>query len=77
MAGHRVYKSVVEAVKAHKIKEPFMASDFRKACHGFAEVTYNVFLNKNRVGNPGGNSELFVKVSPGTFKLLRPFKYGF
>ncbi len=38
--------------------------------------TYNAFLWKHRVGNPGGKTELFVKVSPGKFALKRPLKYG-
>jgi len=37
---------------------------------------YNAFLDKHAVGNPGGNSELFIRVTPGKFKLLRPIKYG-
>jgi hypothetical protein len=27
-----------------------------------------------RWGNPGGNTELFERVSSGKFKLLRPFR---
>ncbi len=76
MAGHKVYNSIVEAIRTGKLKEPFTSDDFRKACRGFAEGTYKVFLNKHRVGNPGGNSELFLRVVSGKFKLQRPFKYG-
>ena len=77
MAGHRIYKSMIEAVRENKLKEPFTSSDFRIACPGLGNGTYGAFLNKHRVGNPGGNSELFIRVSQGKFKLLRPFKYGF
>jgi hypothetical protein len=76
MAGHKVYRSIIEVVRANKLREPFTVTDFRRACPGLGEGTYQAFLNKHRVGNPGGNSELFIRVSPGKFKLLRPFKYG-
>ena len=77
MPGHRVYAAIVEAVKNGTLKESFGENDFRGACPGFAEVTYKVFLNKHRKGNPGGNSELFEKLGPRSFKLIRPYKYGF
>lgn len=76
MAGHRVYSATVAAVRAGRLTEPFSQRDFRRACPGFAEGTYRVFLNKHRRGNPGGNSELFERVSPGRFRLLRPIRYG-
>jgi len=66
----------VNAVKKGKLKEPFRKADFARACPGFREETYNTFLHKHSVGNPGGNSELFERVGPGRFKLLRPIKYG-
>ncbi|MEA2033219.1 MAG: hypothetical protein U9N41_06515 [Euryarchaeota archaeon] len=77
MAGHKIYRCIVEEVKSGTLKEPFTKDDFRTACPKFGEGTYNAFLDKHRVGNPGGNSELFERVSPGKFKLVRPFKYGF
>lgn len=76
MAAHRVYACIVRAVSIGKLKEPFARDDFRKACPGFGEGTYRAFLHKHRVGNPGGNSELFERVSPGRFKLVRPYEYG-
>jgi len=76
MAGDRLHRCIVSAVKVGKLKEPFTTDDFRKACPGLAEGTYNAFLHKHRVGNPGRNSELFDKVSPGRFRLVRPYKYG-
>jgi len=74
--AHAVYGSIVNAVKAAKLKEPFSKADFKKACPGFGLGTYNAFLDKHTVGNPGGNSELFARTSPGLFKCVRPFKYG-
>ncbi len=76
MASHKVYASIVRVIKNGKLKEPFTNDDFKKACLGFAKGTYNAFLHKHRVGNPGGNSELFKLVSPGMFKCVRPFKYN-
>ncbi len=76
MTRHKVYNCIVKAVKSGKLKEPFGKDDFRKACPNFAEGTYNAFLYKHRVGNPGKNSELFKKLSRGKFKLVKPYKYG-
>ena len=76
MARHRVYRCIVTAVKSGELKEPFRSNDFREACPGFANGTYNTFLAKHRVENPSGTSELFERVSRGQYKLLRPFKYG-
>lgn len=76
MAEHRIYASIVAAVRAGKLREPFSNDDFRRACPGFGEGTYNAFLHKHRLGSPGGNSELFELVDPGRFRLLRPIRYG-
>ena len=76
MAKHAVYSAIVKAVNSGKLKEPFGNHEFRSACPGFGEGTYQAFLYKHRKGNPGGASELFELVSKGQFRLLRPFKYG-
>jgi hypothetical protein len=73
---HKVYEAIVKAVSSTKLKEPFSKADFRKACPGFGQGTYNAFLDKHSVGNPGGSSELFQRTSPGMFRCIRPFKYG-
>jgi len=74
---HKVYGFIVKAIKQGRLREPFDRNDFRKACPSLGEGTYQAFLDKHRKGNPGGNSELFEKVAPGKFRVLRPFKYGF
>jgi hypothetical protein len=74
--GHKVYKSIITAIKKGKLAEPFSKKDFEIFCPGFGKGTYNAFLYKHAQGNPGGNTELFEKVSPGKFRCLRPFKYG-
>jgi len=75
MANHKVYSAIVYAVNTGALKEPFTSNDFRHACPGLGEGTYNAFLHKHRKGNPGGTSELFELTSPGKFRLLRPFRY--
>ena len=77
MRRHRIYSAIVTSVKSGDLKEPFGSNEFKKACPGFAEGTYKVFLNKHRKGNPGGNSELFIRVSPGKFRLAKPNLYDF
>ncbi len=76
MAGHQVYRRIVTAVQEGRLKEPFSTENFRRACPGLGEGTYNAFLHKHRKGNPGGNTELFVQVQENSFKVIRPFKYG-
>ena len=75
MANHKVYSALVQAVKSGQLKEPFGQDEFRHACPGLGEGTYQAFLHKHRKGNPGGASELFEIVAPGKFRLLRPFRY--
>ena len=77
MADHKVYSEIVHAIKKGTLKEPFTNDDFRRACPGLGKGTYNAFLHKHRKDNPGGQSELFELVTPGKFRLLRPFRYGF
>ena len=76
MPAHKVYHAIVLAVKNGSLSEPFTQEDFRRACPGLGEGTYQAFLHKHRRGNPGGATELFVLDSPGHFRLLRPFRYG-
>lgn len=62
-------RDIRAAVEAGSLREPFGAADVKRACPGFAERTYHVFLPKHRVGNPGGGTELFVRVSKGLYRL--------
>ena len=74
--AHKVYRAIVQAVRSGSLVEPFSQNDFRSACRGLGNGTYQAFLHKHSKGNPGGNTELFTKVGPGRFKCIRPFKYG-
>jgi hypothetical protein len=60
---------IYAAVQAKRLREPFDADAVSRACPGWAERTYHVFLAKHAVGNPGKNTELFVRVSPGVYRL--------
>lgn len=73
---HRVYSSIVRAVLTGKLKEPFTVEDFKKACPSFAEATYRSFLHNHTKNNPGGNSEVFERVTLGKFVCMRLLKYG-
>jgi hypothetical protein len=67
---------MVTAVVNGSLKEPFSARDAEQACRGFGKGTYQAFLEKHSIGNPGKYPELFRRTSPGVFELVRPFKYG-
>src|SRR5260370_38065876 len=69
-SAHKVYSSVVNAVKSGALVEPFSKDDFRAACPCLGHGTYNAFLDKHSKGNLGGNSELFERESAGRFKCL-------
>lgn len=68
MAG-RFINDIRSAVEAGRLEEPFRASDVAAVCPGYARRTYRVFLPKHRIGNPGGETELFVRVAPGLYRL--------
>ena len=66
-----VYQMISNAIRNGRLEEPFTSYDFRQACPGLGKGTYNAFLWKHRLGNPGRYNEYFKKVSPGKFRLLR------
>ncbi|MCG2767236.1 MAG: hypothetical protein L6435_02485 [Anaerolineae bacterium] len=76
MADHIVYRAIISVVESGQLKEPFSGADIRHACPELCDATCNTFPHKHSLGNPGGTSELFERVSPGRFRLLRPFRYG-
>jgi len=57
------------AVRDGKLRQPFNKATFKKACPGWAEHTYTVFLPKHAVGN-GHTTELFIRVGPGLYKII-------
>jgi hypothetical protein len=60
---------IYEAVRKGRLSEPFDAEAVRRACPGWADRTYRVFLAKHAKGNPGRNTELFVRVATGLYRL--------
>lgn len=65
----KLTKAIRAAVEAGVLQEPFVAADVKRACPGFAERTSHVFLPKHRVGNPGGETEVFIRVGKGLYRL--------
>jgi hypothetical protein len=49
---------------------------FKKACPGFADRTYKTFLPKHRKSNTTETSQLFIRVAPGFYTVIRPYLYG-
>lgn len=43
---------------------------FRRACPGWADHTYGVFLPKHRQGNPGGYTAYFLQNPDRTYSML-------
>ena len=65
----KLTKAIRAAVAAGTLQEPFGAADVKRTFPGFAEKTYHVFLPKHRVGNLGGETELFVREGRGQYRL--------
>ena len=64
----RTIRDIRAAVADARLSEPFGPAQVNAA----VGIDYaRVFLPKHRVGNPGGNSELFVRVSrrPALYRL--------
>ena len=68
--GRRFISDIRRAVRAGNLRKRFRAADVRRACPGWSERTYSNFLPKHRVGNPGGNTELFVQHEDGSYSLV-------
>ena len=67
----RLIQEIRAAVEAGRLKEPFAPKDLIQAGIRCAASTPGTFLPKHRVGNPGGYTELFVRVqvAPSRYKL--------
>ena len=66
----RFTDDVWRAVGEGRLEQPFRGSDVERACPGWGKRTYRVFLGKHRVGNPGGYTAYFVRVSPGLYRMV-------
>ena len=66
----RLIGEIRRAVAAGDLVEPFRVRDIINAKSiDSNQSTPNTFLPKHRVGNPGGNTELFIRVAPGLYRL--------
>lgn len=58
------------ALDEGRLPRRFRGSDLKRACPGWAERTYAVFLPKHRVGNPGGYTVYFEQHPDGSYSLI-------
>jgi hypothetical protein len=65
----RFVEDIRKARREGRIPARFGPDQLRRACPGWADRTYSVFLPKHRAGNPGGYNVYFTKNSDGTYSL--------
>lgn len=58
------------ALREGRLPKRFRPSDVRRACPGWADHRYSVFLPKHRKGNSGGYTVYFEQNKDGSFSLL-------
>jgi hypothetical protein len=58
------------AAREGRLPKRFRPNHVRRACPGWADRTYSVFLPKHREGNPGGCMVYFEQHTDGSFSLL-------
>ncbi len=61
MSKNKVYTAIVEAVKDERLIEPFGNRDFRRACPGLGEGTYNAFFINTELVTPVANQSFLKK----------------
>ena len=59
------------ALQDGRLPPVFGPKEVAVACPGWSKRTYSVFLPKHRVGNPGGDTELFERAGPGLYRMLK------
>jgi hypothetical protein len=59
------------ASRQGRLPARFDSDDVRRACPGWANNTYGVFLPKHRRGNPGGYTAYFERHADRTYSLLK------
>ncbi len=73
---HETYKTIIKLVNSKKLKEPFYPADIAKVIRVKNIETLRRLPSLHRKGNLGNTSELFTRYKDGSYKLIRPFKYG-
>jgi len=66
----RFVSDIRKPVREGRLPKRFRANDVRRACPGWADHTYGVFLPKHRKGNPGGYTTYFEQHRDGSYSLL-------
>ena len=67
----RFVDDIRRALDEDRLPRRFRGGDVKRACPGWAERTYTVFLSKHRVGNPGGYTEYFEQHTDGSYSLIK------
>ncbi len=62
---------IYRAVRNGRLAEPFNAAMVKKVCPGWSVNSYPTFLPKHAKGNPGGNSVLFIRINPGSYRTIK------
>jgi hypothetical protein len=66
LEGRETIRRIREAVKDGRLRHPFSPQEVNTALG----IDYaGVFLPKHRVGNPGGNTVLFIQIERGLYRL--------
>lgn len=66
----RFVDDIRRAVEDRRLPRRFRSADVKRACPGWNDRTYHVFLPKHRSGNPGGYTAYFVQHEDGSYSLL-------
>ncbi len=66
----RFVEDIRRARRDGRLPARFRSDDVRRACPGWADHTYGVFLPKHRRGNPGGYTAYFEQLADGSYSLL-------
>lgn len=67
-------EDVRSARRRQLLSRSFRPNEVRRACPGWADRTYSVFLPKHRVGSPGGYTAYFVQNPDGSYTLIEEAK---
>jgi hypothetical protein len=67
----KVVEDIRRALARGELPQRFRPEDVRRACPGWADHTYGVFLPKNRRGDPGDYNEYFLQNPDGSYALIR------
>lgn len=71
--GGRLPGHVLEVQIARReghLPEHFRTADLRRACPGWTDGMYRVFLSSYRLGNPGGRTPYFKRHHDGSYSLV-------